>query len=205
MQGNARFVGFTSGCGGCGTTSAALAYGRSLSRLEGKNVLYISFDFLCSKCLGDGKASKKDLYNVIVAGEEPNVLRNEIVEDCFGLKYMSFSDIVNPLHLNSKDLDFLFTNLSINFDVVILDVPSNSIMNVEVLPYCEDIVVVYGYNNRVHKYCDDEFSYVTQLCLDSVPHKFYSDYDEESFLDDTVEIHGSFGAKVRELATQIGA
>ena len=78
-------------------------------------------------------------------------------------------------------------------------------MNVGVLPYCEDIVVVYGFNKKVYKYCDDEVSYVSQLCLDSKPHKFYSDYDQESFAEDTVEIHGAFGAKVRELAAQIGA
>lgn len=203
MKVNAKFIGFTSACGGSGTTSAALAMGRTLSRLKEMNVLYMSFDFLGTKCFGKGKGTRKELYDVLVCDEDTKILDKTISEDDYGLKYINFEEFINPLHLQAEQLDFLFKSLSIQYDVIVLDVPSNCMMCVEILPYCDDIVVVYGHNPRLYEFGDNEYYFTTNLCPGSKCYKLYTDLDEASFEGETVDIHGAFAAKVREIADQI--
>ena len=203
MKGNAKFIGFTAGCGGAGTTSAALAMGRTLSRLNGLNVLYMSFDFFGTKCFSRGNGKRKDLYDVLICDEDTEILKKTISEDEYSLKYISFDEFINPLHLQAEQLEFLFKSISIEYDVVVLDVPCNCMMCIEILPYCDDIVVVYGYNPKLYEYGDTDYYFAENLCPNSVCHKLRTDLDEVSFEGETVDIHGAFAARVREIADQI--
>jgi len=180
---NANFVGFTSALGGIGTTSLAVTYGDRLSE-DGLKVVYVSFDFLSNKCVKSSDIKRANLYDLyyetegssalLLFGEpgEPIDYDKLLVKDDFGMYYFTFKDLVNPLHMKAECLDKLFVKLSLSFDFVIVDVPSNCIYGVDVLPYCDDVVEVFAGDEKRQVFCDDHFKFYSGLCRDSVFHKY---------------------------------
>jgi len=210
MNGKARFIAVTSGCGGVGTSSLAVALGRVLSRLNEKRVLYITFDFLASKCDIPGGATRRDFleyYQNLIFAEGPGTIdiSEDIVCDSYGLNYLKCDAGINPLHLGIDNIPAFLINLNIEYDAVILDVPCNNMTGITIFPLCEDIVMNYGIARRHQKkYCDDFMDLLDLICRDSKLHSFESATDLDSFTNGDVDIHGEFGAGVRRLAAELG-
>lgn len=123
-----QMVFFTSGIGGCGTTSAAIAYGRHLAE-TGKKVLYISLEEASGieeLMSGNSEKSMEDLF-YLCSTERRNVnysLENIVSTDESGLQYIL--PCKNPMELMEKDADEIGNMLATvtekgAFDVVITD------------------------------------------------------------------------------------
>lgn len=123
-----QMVLFTSGIGGCGTTSAAIAYGKHLAE-TGKRVLYISLEEASGieeLMSGSSEKSMEDLF-YLCSTERKNVnysLENIVSRDESGLQYIL--PCKNPMELIEKNADEIGNMLAIvtekgAFDVVITD------------------------------------------------------------------------------------
>lgn len=123
-----QMVFFTSGTGGCGTTSAAIAYGKRLAGM-GKKALYISLEEACGIeeiMTGGGEKSMEDLF-YLCKTERKNMnysIENIVSTDESGLQYIL--PCKNPMELMEKDADEIGKMLAAvtekgAFDVVITD------------------------------------------------------------------------------------
>lgn len=202
MDKNARFVAFTSGCGGIGTTSAALVLGRSLSRLCEKKVLFVSFDLISSKAgsFGMETAALYDLYSK-PDGNFEELLKSDEYEMCF----LSCNSYINPFCVGLKAAESFVLDASHNYDYVIIDVPCNSKEGLLFLSCCEDVIVNFGNGDSyVGRICGAFADFLKILCPESrISHLEYG-YDEASFEDGRVDIHGEFGSEVRAFAEKLG-
>ena len=226
MKVNAKFVGFTSALGGAGTTFAAVSFGQ----LAAGRACYLSFDFLSSKCVQKSDINRSNLYDmfyepkissVLMLFEEPGGAQAEwpgaraagggtaasaacyddlLAKDEYGLYYFTFSDLINPLHMQTEGLAKLFEKLAASFDCVVIDVPSNCILGVEVLPYCDDIVEVYGADQSRYYYCDEHVGFLEKLCPDSKIHRLYFSSNQNSDLQSS---QINIKEKVKDLAFEI--
>ena len=210
MNGNARFIAVTSGCGGVGTTSLAVALGRILARLHEMNVLYVSFELLSSKSSMPGGMSERDFLeyyeDIIVNREKKKIdITDDVVTDSYGLNYLKCDGVFNPMHSAMSNVDAFLIQMNLNYDAVILDVPVNSAKGLILFPLCESVVMNYG-TAQPHrkKYCDEFLKFIMPFCHESRFHSFSCGFDEFSFKDGDVDIHGEFGAEVRRLAAEIG-
>ena len=210
MNGNARFIAVTSGCGGVGTTSLAVALGRVLSRLNEKNVLYVSLELLSSKSNMPGGMSERDFLecyeNIMVNAEKKEFdISSDVMTDPYGLKYLKCDDVFNPLHSAISSIDTFLIQMNLDYDAVILDVPVNSALGFTLFPLCENVVMNYGIAQpHRKKYCDEFLKLIMNFCQESRFHNFSCGFDDFSFKDGDVDIHGEFGAEVRRLAAEIG-
>ena len=210
MVTNPRFIAVSSACGGVGTSSLAVALGRVLTRLYERKVLYVSFDFLADKSMMQGGAGRRDFLEYYQKTIQPNGSQSidfikDIVTDFYGLDYFKCDEGINPLNFNIDNLPEFIMSLNMNYDALILDVPCSNITGLKLFPVCEDIVVNYGIS-RPHqkKYCDNFTDFLGRVSPQSVLHRFSCGFDEFSFRDGDVDIHGEFGAEVRKLAEEIG-
>lgn len=123
-----QMVFFTSGIGGCGTTSAAIAYGKHLAAL-GKRTLYISLEEASGieeVMTGSGEKNMEDLF-YLCRTERKNVnysMENIVSTDESGLQYIL--PCKNPMELMEKDAGEIGNMLATvtergAFDVVITD------------------------------------------------------------------------------------
>ena len=172
---------------------------------------YLSFDFLSSKCVQKSDINRGNLYDmfyepkissVLMLFEEPGGADYEdlLAKDEFGLYYFTFSDLINPLHMQTEGLAKLFEKLAASFDCVVIDVPSNCILGVEVLPYCDDIVEVYGADQSRYYYCDEHVGFLEKLCPDSKIHRLYFSSNQNSDLQSS---QTNIKEKVKDLAFEI--
>ncbi len=213
MKGEAKFIGITSGCGGIGTSSLALALGRSLSRFFNKKVLLLSFDLLASKSPSAGcasGASRKDFFNyyqkmISGAEETENSLSDFIVSDEYGLDHLKSDSGINVLHTGFEHLEDVLKNFDPVYAVVLLDVPCSQLKGLTMLPVCENIIMNYGIAKAYqYRYCDEYTEFLKLLCPDAIINKFISHEDPESFAEGELDIHGEFGSEVRALAEKLG-
>jgi len=215
MEASSRFIGITSACGGVGTSSLAVTLGRILSRLNEKNVLYISFDCLPSKCEVKSGMSRRDIYDIYCkAGNgdfnacistEEKIISDFIVKDDYGLNYLKVEAKINPFHKGIPDNDGFLLQCNLNYEFVILDVPSGSFAGVSVFNLCEDLIVNEGIAKPYQKkYCDDCYELLKILAPASRLHRFAAGIDAASFENGNVDIHGEYGSEVRKLVTQLG-
>lgn len=210
MNAGARFIAVTSGCGGVGTSSLAVALGRVLARINEKSVLYITFDFLASKCEIPGGSSRRDFLEyyqkvILQEGQGKIDISEDVITDAYGLNYLKCDAGINPLHLGIDNISDFLLKLNLDFDAVILDVPCNNMTGITVFPLCEDIVLNYGISKPHQvKYCDDFFDLLNLICHDSNLHRFVCGIDSFSFENGDADIHGEFGSEVRRLAEELG-
>lgn len=194
---DSKVTGFTSGAGGTGTTSAAVCYGRILSRMEGRNVLYVSFDVMSSKCAPSLGSDREELYDFFFGTEEDHI-KAPVVQDEYGLKYLKLAPRINDLMLLEPDrLSFMLAGLSEEYDRIILDIPVRGIMSFFLYGECGRLVMCYGWQPERYYASEDLKSYVEELGLAEI-----TDFRPMKDTDPS-DIHGQFGAEVRALAESI--
>lgn len=206
MSENAAFIAVTSFCGGVGTSSLAVAIGRILSRLHDLNVLYIACDRLSEKCGPEGGADRSDFFKATVLNCSWNdFIERAVAKDEYELSYIKCNEIINPLQGGLKLPRLFLERASKGYDVVILDIPSNSVCAGDFLPLCEHIVLCYGTAGVVEcKYIDLAADILKECFPKAFLHEFFCEHDEYSFEDGSPDIHGEYGAHVRELIRRIG-
>jgi len=214
VNGNSRFIGITSGCGGCGTSSLAIALGRILSRLKGMNVLYVTFDFMSSKCEHPGGMTRRDYYDfylgkTINSEVESLDYKSDVlfktVKDSYGLNYLKSDDYINPMLSCYEEIETFLVDFNIQYDLVILDIPCNSMVGLKITRLCEDIIINEGICKPFQKiYCEQHLKFLKNIAVDSKFTIFTAGFDENSFNNGDVDIHGEFGSEVRALAENLG-
>ncbi len=206
MSENAEFIAFTSSCGGVGTSSLAIAAGRILSRLYELRVLYINFDRLSDKCGPEGGADRSDFFKPVVLDCNWSSFKDRaIVKDEYELSYLKCKEITNPLQSGVNNPQLLLERMSKEYDVVLLDIPFSSVCLEEFLPLCEHVVLCYGTAGPAeYKYIDLTKAFLKDCFSRTVIYEFFCERDEYSFEDTGPDIHGEYGAHVRELLSRIG-
>lgn len=123
-----QLVYFTSGIGGCGTSSAAIGYGKRLASM-GKRVLYVSLEEISGveeMLTGNNEKHMEDLF-YLCKTQRKNVnysMENIVSVDESGLQYIAPSR--NPMELMEKSKEDIKSMLETvtekgAFDVVIVD------------------------------------------------------------------------------------
>lgn len=212
------FWGFTSGAGGSGTTSLAVAAGRVLCRLQGSKALLLSFSRFSG---GDrdygfepgGLSAAQYLYRVATEGTLPDgLLQNCVQKDAYDLCRLGVSGTENPLCFAAEeDLYRLLRHAAScgGFAHILLDIPSGIPCWKSLMRLCERQIVNFGC--RPHRFPSSEALEDTLkgLCeSDGIDprHRIFSFRpmeDPDSFPQyawgGDVDIHGQFGAEVRAL------
>jgi len=202
---NARFIAFTSALGGSGTTSLALVLGRTLTRLYGKEVMYISLDFISGKGIPSGSLTTPVLFDFYQKPDDEiavNNLKSTVLKDEYGLYFLTSKETINPFYGDRISFDMLITVLSSMCEILLIDVPSNCCFN-KSLSNCEDIVVNYGFKSYGKELSEKYSDYLSRQYELSNIHKFVGINDEYSFEKGKTDIHGEFASEVRELVTKL--
>ena len=220
--GDTNFIGITSGAGGTGVSSLAVCMGRILARLYEKSVLYVSFEaykpLQYAFSFPEAAYSLDELLYRIVAHENSgrSILKNCLSKDSFDLQTIGHRGNISPL-VNAEEEDvyqFLYFLASCGmFDVIVLDVPSSFAHYTSVMRMCERQVINFGCN--VHRYIpslllkgelEDLCSYELKAVQEHI-FEFKPLWDDVSFIlaesGFDVDIHGQFGAEVRELVNSM--
>lgn len=176
-----EFAGFTSGCGGAGTSSAALTVGRLTARLTGLRTAYVSFEPFCFR------------------GSAP---------DEYGLCYFPGGSGKNPLaDMNAAQIaEYLKTALS-GFDRAVLDIPYAHPYSGRVLSMCEQNIVVVAprpEGDRSSEYIAEMLIRLADEQPDRSVYVFRPENDPDSFGEDGPELHSRYGTEVRGLARELG-
>ncbi len=212
QTGNTIFIGFTSTVGGAGTSSTAVVFSRITAKLWGKKLLLISFDGISSKmspvCGAGGFV--KEIFVSLRSGGDAGKLLETAARDEFNVSYLTDAGYFNPLpELSADDLNYCMDKISSCgiFDIVVLDFPFRGIRAVEWSSLCEKVVFCTG-RSVSGKADKDGFCRSMELFTAEMPEKpsflfFTPGEDPESFSEGIVDIHGQFGAEVRELASEL--
>ena len=192
-KGGCSVIMFTSGVGGAGTTTAAKAYGRILSRLSGFKTLYLSFDYLSCKGGPLRAGGSKALYEII-EDDAPLDAERQFARDGYGLYYMLSDSFSNPCsRLSQAQLTRLINRLCGSFERIVADVPQACRRFIDLTECCDLAVVCTGWQ---------EERFGPSMEIADFLHKFtgpvivFSASFDEGSLDD---IYGQFGAEVRGL------
>ena len=211
---NIEFICFTSPLGGCGCSSAAWTLGRIASKIFKRKVLIISLESLKIKLLPRSavRSEKGNIFSGIYCGSSNYGMALEfpLYRDEFGVSYMASEEYFNPLcNISEDELNSFFETISSSneFDLVILDIPLRRPSFEKYIFCCEKAVIISGYI-REKRWVSDDFlahleSDASELKESPVFFKFAAEEEKESFTDDDVDIHGQFGAEVRELADEL--
>jgi len=217
-----KFIGVTSGSGGTGTSSLAVCMGRILSRLYGKEVLYLSFEaykptnysFSFNCC---GASMDKLLYGLAGKKESDMELLDAYTsEDPFALKCIAHVSNLNPLiYTEEEDIyDLLYYLATVGkFEMIILDVPCSLLHYANVMNMCEKKVVNFGFRAQCQIPSEIVKSELEELCDFASQGKQEQVYEFRPLQDDDsffplesgfdVDIHGQFGAEVRGLVDSL--
>lgn len=211
--GDTKFYGFTSDVGGAGTSSAAVVFSRIASALWGKRILVVSFDGISRKMapVRNRGSYAKGLFVTLRSDQTGKEIPEEyLCRDEFGVAYVTDAGFFNPLsELSAEDLYFCMNRIALSgqFDAVVLDYPFQSLRSVEISSLCEKIVVCCGRNctgkTDRQTFRENFLKYAEEMPEKPLLHFFNPDEDRESFAEDIVDIHGQFGAEVRELAAEL--
>ena len=196
-EGSCMLTGFTSGAGGAGTTSAALAMGHIYTQLYGLKTLYLSFDALAVK---SGLASGDSLQKIyaLVFGKDEKIRDSYFVQDSEGLYFLGAEGIINPLSfIDSAGAGNLLDKLSGCFERIVADIPFCSSFSTELLDICDNAVVCFGWQQERFYAAETLSDYLKSIR--SRVFDFRPLYDEFG----TEDIYGQFGSEVRALAQQI--
>jgi len=216
------FWGFTSGVGGSGTSSLAQAAGRILSRLHGMEVLLVRFgrfvrnEGACRFDTNDPSLGQC-LYR-IVSGDIMRVkLSSEYCKrDPFELNLLGGPDRENPLcFAEEEDLYQLLHHIARHgdFQHVLLDVPAEIFCWKNLMRLCERQIVNFGC--LPHRFAPSEVQEeVLRECCQAdgsdpvfriFPFRPMEDPDSfpPALQEDGADIHGQFGAEVRDLVDRM--
>jgi len=214
------FWGFTSGIGGSGTSSLAVATARVLGRLFGEKVLLIGFDRFAGSEYHflPGSASVNRMLYRAACGEvlSPDVLENCLEKDAYDVRRVGIPDRENALCFAAEqELYKLFSHIASDggFDHVLLDIPSGISCWKNLMRLCERQIVNFGFRpNRFRP--SERLREVLRECCEADGAdpdvriaSFYPMEDQDSFRSDPrgndVDIHGQFGAEVRGLVERM--
>ena len=199
------FIGFSSGCGGSGQSSSAIALGRIYSRLYGFKTVYVSFDrfsFGRSHTDADLPDLEKLVYHLMSDGSlSREQIMDTVSEDEYGLSGFRIRSGANPLC--TGEFKYLYGFLlaiaeSGLFERAVLDIPYNHVFAGELLSLCEKKIIVCGPDERSRVLSDTALAF-----FPGKKELLFHEQDEFSFDDGVVDIHGQFGAEVREIAEKI--
>ena len=205
------------GCGGSGLTASAVALGRVCSRLYGHRTLYLSLcrfnrdPFATRPGSGQegtaGHASDtpdaQKLVLRLLSGEACLAEAETYIQsDEYGLCYFSSPALINPFCPDdARGLFELLAELSSlgRFDRCVLDIPADHPALFELMAACEERVVVFG--------PDETRRAGSEALLARIPGAagLRHEWDPGSFTEGLPDIHGQFGAEVRELAQRLKA
>ena len=191
-------TGFTSGCGGCGTSSAAVIYGRILSQFYELKVLYLSLDRIAVKCSPFRNGGREDLFGLISGRKTAEQVQGSFGRDSYGMYYMVMDEDINPCsYLEDAELAKLITNLGGFFDRIVMDVPISSSPAFAALELCDNAVVCFGWKEALCGVSESLADILSRSGINAV--RFSSAYDA----DQSMDLFGQFGAEVRGLAQAI--
>lgn len=214
MGNRIELICFTGVFGGAGCTSSARALARIACKLYKKRVLCLSFDCLSIKMapLQRNGASAKAWLSRIAAGQTEAIKDdNFYVRDDFGVCYISDKYFFNPLPESlPEDIRAVFEALNDSgcFDCLIIDLPYKYEICDHAAGFCSSIYIVdpyYAHSKGPSMALMEHFKSCLRSNVSSEPRiKIFSPMeDKESFYDSDVDIHGQFGAEVRELASEL--
>ncbi len=167
--------------GGCGATSLGLCLSRILSR-SGRRVAFVSYAAF------EGP-SDIVLYKLFYKKQDPKSL---MVQDPYGVWTFPRGGY-NGLIGNTT----VKTDLRLDMvDVIVYDVPAASEQLALASNLCDVRIAV---DSR-----DGEATEVLNSHLGQPFVRFSPDYDPDSFLGSSVDIHGAYGSEVRTLADRLG-
>ena len=191
-------TGFTSGCGGCGTSSAAVMYGRILSQFYELKVLYLSLDRIASKCSPFRNNGREEVFALLSGRKTAEQLESSFGRDSSGLYYMVQDEDINPCsYLDEAELAKLVAGLAGPFDRIIIDIPLNAGTAFAALELCDSVVVCFGWQKELYGASECLVDILGRI-RDSVI-RFTAAYDEDRGRD----LFGQFGAEVRQLAQSV--
>ncbi len=219
--GNTAFWGFTSGVGGSGTSSLALAAGRILARLYRSDVLLISFDGFAvrdNRSEGESSTSLRELLYRIACGEglTTELLQTHCRKDAYDLYQLGGADRMNPLcRADAEELYRLLRQIALSraYQKVLLDIPPAFSCWKELMRMCEKKVVNFGFLGHRSGPSGCQTEVLRECCLDDGAEPDGSVYvfrpmeDPVTFLPERcpegVDIHGQFGSEVRALVDRM--
>lgn len=191
-------TGFTSGCGGCGTSSAAVMYGRILSQFYELKVLYLSLDRIAVKCSPFRSGGREDLFGLISGRKTAEQVQGSFGRDSYGMYYMVMDEDINPCsYLEDAELAKLITNLGGFFDRIVMDVPISSGPAFAALELCDNAVVCFGWKEELRGVSESLADILSRSGINAL--RFSAAYDADRSMD----LFGQFGAEVRGLAQSI--
>ncbi len=200
------FVAMTAGCGGCGLSSSAIALGRIYSRLYGFRTLYVSLSRLCRQAFYDS-AQGQDAYRadslvmqILSGSADRSAIERCVQKDEYGLHHFTTSSLLNPFCLTGAEQQLsLLAALCAEggFERTILDIPPDHPALFELLAASEKRAVVFGPDETRRGCCERLLSAVPGAA------ELVHEWDPDSFGPEGADIHGQFGAEVRELAQRL--
>ena len=205
---------FTSPCGGSGCTSASMSLARIASAHYEKRVLFLSFDVISEKMApvfgSEIEHGRVSIGISLGRGNLAQMLTVPVKKDEFGVSYISYPGYFNPFHnISEKDIKRVIEHICSSelFDLLILDIPFGNSISERICLCCEDVILVSGYLEDQKTYLKG-FKDMFQREIDSMSkraslHIFEPSEDKDSFADRDVDLHGQFGAEVRQLAEKL--
>ena len=193
----AEVIGFTSGVGGSGTTSAAMMLARNYTELCGLKTAYISLDLLASKaCINKKDTSVRTLFDALF-GSGPADPGKLFVKDASGVFGIPADGPRNPLTLlDTEDVLYVMDTLRPHFDKVIADVPVSCAQAPGVLTSCDSVVVCFGWQDKLFGPSEELYLMLSEECGNI--HRFFCFHDE-----DEPDLYGQLGSEVRRLAKEL--
>lgn len=214
MENNMDLICFTGVFGGAGCTSSTRTLARIATKLYKKNVLCLSFDSLSLKMapLQMPACSAKAWLSKVCSGQIEAVKDEQYyVKDDFGVFYVSDKYFFNPIpECVPEDIRTVFEAIKNSgcFDCLVIDLPYKYKICDFSAGFCSSIYIVEPYYTHSKGPCAalmEHFKHCFCSNGNSGPRiKIFSPMeDKESFYDSDVDIHGQFGAEVRELASEL--
>ena len=193
---HADVIGFTSGTGGAGTSSAALMLAQNYSELCGLETVYLSLDLLSSKaCWQNGPT--RALFDTFFSGEEAPDPKRLFVRDGCGVYRLPSDGPRNPMTLAAaEDQLMIIDRLRSCFDKIILDIPASCLLESGILDACSCMVVCFGWQDKL--YGQSEELYLMLSADHGNVHRFFCFHDE-----DEPDLYGQLGSEVRRLAKEL--
>lgn len=132
---SAKIVVFGAAEGGCGCTSAAVAFAQQMRRFHGKKVMYITLEeiestFEYTGCFSAGKSISEYLYYLFNSDDDQHFpfIESFIVSDRFGVDAFVPSPGRNVLNTLSKEEMQYFVSAALDtggYDIIVIDASNN--------------------------------------------------------------------------------
>ena len=193
----ADVVGFTSGIGGAGTSSAALMLAQNYSELCGLDTVYLSLDLLASKACWQNGTSCRALFETFFSDTAEPEPKRLFVRDGFGVYRLPADGPRNPMTLaDAEDQAHIINCLRTCFDKIIVDVPASCLLSPCLLEALDRLVVCFGWQDKLYGPSEDLYLMLSED--HGNVHRFFCFHDE-----DEPDLYGQLGSEVRRLAKEL--